>query len=115
MKTGHSVRSNTDKHASFFLLLFALATAATPVASAFRNNSLLTRNNKAIQNTLVKKTRMSSSSLPTEEATSNGRLGIDYPELVVFDLDACFWDQEMYVREIPGYVGGSIHIFICTY
>lgn len=25
-----------------------------------------------------------------------GRVGIDYPELVVFDLDACFWDQEMY-------------------
>jgi len=24
------------------------------------------------------------------------RCGIDYPELVVFDLDACFWDQEMY-------------------
>jgi magnesium-dependent phosphatase 1 len=23
-------------------------------------------------------------------------VGIDYPELVVFDLDACFWDQEMY-------------------
>jgi hypothetical protein len=28
--------------------------------------------------------------------TSNSRCGIDYPELVVFDLDACFWDQEMY-------------------
>lgn len=27
------------------------------------------------------------------------RLGLDYPELVVFDLDACFWDQEMY--EMP--------------
>lgn len=26
-----------------------------------------------------------------------------YPELTVFDLDACFWDQEMYeMREIPG-------------
>lgn len=24
------------------------------------------------------------------------RLGIDYPELVVFDLDACLWDQEMF-------------------
>lgn len=23
-------------------------------------------------------------------------MGIDYPELVVFDLDACLWDQEMY-------------------
>ena len=23
-------------------------------------------------------------------------MGIDYPELVVFDLDACFWDQEMF-------------------
>ena len=23
-------------------------------------------------------------------------LGIEYPELVVFDLDACLWDQEMY-------------------
>jgi hypothetical protein len=28
--------------------------------------------------------------------TCAGRLGIDYPELVVFDLDACLWDQEMY-------------------
>ena len=26
-------------------------------------------------------------------------MGIDFPELVVFDLDACFWDQEMY--EMP--------------
>ena len=26
-------------------------------------------------------------------------MGIDYPELVVFDLDACFWDQEMF--EMP--------------
>ena len=26
----------------------------------------------------------------------DNRVGIDYPELVVFDLDACFWDQEMY-------------------
>jgi hypothetical protein len=25
-----------------------------------------------------------------------GVVGIDYPELVVFDLDACLWDQEMY-------------------
>lgn len=26
-----------------------------------------------------------------------------YPELTVFDLDACFWDQEMYeMRDIPG-------------
>ena len=31
--------------------------------------------------------------------SSNDRCGIDYPELVVFDLDACFWDQEMY--EMP--------------
>jgi len=23
-------------------------------------------------------------------------LGIDYPELVVFDLDACLWDKEMF-------------------
>jgi len=33
---------------------------------------------------------------------NNDRCGIDYPELVVFDLDACFWDQEMYeMSEIP--------------
>ena len=31
--------------------------------------------------------------------TNNDRCGIDYPALVVFDLDACFWDQEMY--EMP--------------
>jgi hypothetical protein len=30
------------------------------------------------------------------------RVGIDYPELVVFDLDACLWDQEMYeMRVLP--------------
>jgi magnesium-dependent phosphatase 1 len=29
------------------------------------------------------------------EATC-GVVGIDYPQLVVFDLDACLWDQEMY-------------------
>jgi hypothetical protein len=27
------------------------------------------------------------------------RLGIDYPELVVFDLDACLWDQETFELE----------------
>lgn len=31
--------------------------------------------------------------------STNDRCGIDYPALVVFDLDACFWDQEMY--EMP--------------
>jgi hypothetical protein len=31
------------------------------------------------------------------------RVGIDYPELVVFDLDACLWDQEMYTMSaLPG-------------
>lgn len=25
-----------------------------------------------------------------------GKVGINYPALVVFDLDACLWDQEMY-------------------
>eukprot|EP00934_Nitzschia_sp_Nitz4_P000870 Nitzschia sp. Nitz4//scaffold218_size35881//11730//12548//NITZ4_007792-RA/size35881-snap-gene-0.31-mRNA-1//-1//CDS//3329542274//870//frame0 len=29
-------------------------------------------------------------------SSSSSRLGVDYPELVVFDLDACFWDQEMF-------------------
>lgn len=27
---------------------------------------------------------------------ASGMMGIDYPQLVVFDLDACLWDQEMY-------------------
>lgn len=35
-------------------------------------------------------------------AATQGRLGIDYPELVVFDLDACFWDQEMFeMSQLP--------------
>ena len=49
----------------------------------------------------------SSIPIPTPSANTNtttntttnaqySRCGIDYPELVVFDLDACFWDQEMY-------------------
>eukprot|EP00536_Pseudo-nitzschia_multiseries_P003084 jgi/Psemu1/301769/fgenesh1_kg.44_\ len=43
---------------------------------------------------------MSSSSTDTTPSSEkNIRCGIDYPELVVFDLDACFWDQEMY--EMP--------------
>ena len=29
------------------------------------------------------------------DATCSAKVGIDYPELVVFDLDACLWDQEM--------------------
>ena len=29
-------------------------------------------------------------------STTSQVVGIDYPELVVFDLDACFWDQEMF-------------------
>ena len=39
---------------------------------------------------------MTSLSLSTN---ANSRCGLDYPALVVFDLDACFWDQEMY--EMP--------------
>uniref|UniRef100_A0A7S4EFJ6 Magnesium-dependent phosphatase-1 n=1 Tax=Pseudo-nitzschia australis TaxID=44445 RepID=A0A7S4EFJ6_9STRA len=40
-----------------------------------------------------------SSSSFNEKQQKDPRCGIDYPELVVFDLDACFWDQEMY--EMP--------------
>ena len=40
-------------------------------------------------------TMTSSSALSVD----NHRCGLEYPELVVFDLDACFWDQEMY--EMP--------------
>jgi len=30
-------------------------------------------------------------------------LGKKYPELLVFDADACFWDKEMYeMRSMPG-------------
>ena len=37
-----------------------------------------------------------------EQCSNNMILGKDYPELVVFDLDACFWDQEMYtMSSIP--------------
>jgi hypothetical protein len=97
MKRGLSVR---------FLLLLALAAAAS-VASAFRNNSLHTNNRKkniiaekvnGSNNKKFDQSNMSSSSTEVA-ATSNNRCGIDYPELVVFDLDACFWDQEMY--EMP--------------
>jgi len=42
----------------------------------------------------------SSSSAPSTSSSSaavaSGVVGIDYPELVVFDLDACLWDQEMF-------------------
>jgi magnesium-dependent phosphatase 1 len=35
-------------------------------------------------------------------SASSRVIGIDYPELVVFDLDACLWDQEMYeMRAMP--------------
>lgn len=45
----------------------------------------------------------SSTCLAMSVATSTqSRVGIDYPELVVFDLDACLWDQEMYeMRALP--------------
>lgn len=34
---------------------------------------------------------------------SSVEVGVDYPELVVFDLDACLWDQEMYTMSaMPG-------------
>lgn len=35
----------------------------------------------------------------TSMGTQGRVVGVDYPELVVFDLDACFWDQEMF--EMP--------------
>ena len=41
---------------------------------------------------------------------------MDYPELVVFDLDACFWDQEMYEmsalpeKTVMGDLNGTIYM-----
>ncbi|CAB9513965.1 methylphosphate capping enzyme [Seminavis robusta] len=32
----------------------------------------------------------------SSSSSTASRVGIDYPELVVFDLDACLWDKEMY-------------------
>ena len=87
MATGPLLRWNTaKKHTTPLLLLLAFATAS----SGFRNTSFQpqTRNTKNRINRLE-----------TCKMSSNDRLGIDYPELVVFDLDACFWDQEMY--EMP--------------
>ena len=92
MKTGPSFR---------FLLLPALVTAAS-VASAFRNNNSLHTNNRikiVNKKKLDHSNNMSSSSTEGAATSSNNRCGIDYPALVVFDLDACFWDQEMY--EMP--------------
>ena len=42
---------------------------------------------------------MNDDNINSNSNSNNNRCGIDYPELVVFDLDACFWDKEMY--EMP--------------
>jgi hypothetical protein len=48
-----------------------------------------------------------------EHQREAGKVGIDYPELVVFDLDACLWDQEMYTmsalpdRTVTGSLNGK--------
>mmetsp|Transcript_11701 Transcript_11701/g.29634 ORF Transcript_11701/g.29634 Transcript_11701/m.29634 type:complete len:202 (-) Transcript_11701:469-1074(-) len=85
MTRGVLLRWNITKQArtSFFVLL--LTSVAT--ASAFRNNSFQIQNRN--KNTIAM----------SEANDNNDRCGIEYPELVVFDLDACFWDQEMY--EMP--------------
>ena len=71
--------------------LFLFATAAVSVASAFRNNSIVLH---------PKKTKTTTTMAASDSSSGDGdRCGIDYPALVVFDLDACFWDQEMY--EMP--------------
>lgn len=43
--------------------------------------------------------RVSSSSKSSSACNMSSSSSASYPELVVFDLDACFWDQEMY--EMP--------------
>mmetsp|Transcript_20298 Transcript_20298/g.28247 ORF Transcript_20298/g.28247 Transcript_20298/m.28247 type:complete len:251 (+) Transcript_20298:148-900(+) len=58
--------------------LFSLARSAFVATTAIRNS----------KNTLTTTTRSMSSDTPA--------LGYAYPELVVFDLDACLWDKEMY-------------------
>lgn len=52
---------------------------------------------------------------------SGMRLGIDYPELVVFDLDACLWDQETFeLNALPnrtelGDLNGTFpHMLLCV-
>jgi len=63
---------------------------------AFLHNSirLLAASTSALQRSSIH-FHPSSTSLLMSTSTS-GVVGIDYPELVVFDLDACLWDQEMY-------------------
>lgn len=41
----------------------------------------------------------SSSAAAGDSSACSALLGFDYPELVVFDLDACLWDKEMF--EMP--------------
>ncbi|VEU36519.1 unnamed protein product [Pseudo-nitzschia multistriata] len=58
----------------------------------FQNtNQIISRNSSS--------RRFSSDSSMSSSSSSPPQCGVDYPELVVFDLDACFWDQEMY--EMP--------------
>lgn len=97
---------------TLLLLLLTLATAASGFLFLFRNDSfqiptIQNRNkgtvaeNKTIKN---RKNRLELCSIVAETSkdsnsknnSNDDRCGIDYPELVVFDLDACLWDQEMY-------------------
>lgn len=97
----NTVKQCTHK-TPFVLLLLLLLALATTVASAFRNNSIQIQNrsNGAIaENTKNRINQLDIFTMAESSSSHNDRCGIDYPELVVFDLDACFWDQEMY--EMP--------------
>jgi magnesium-dependent phosphatase 1 len=79
-----------------------IRTGFLAASTVFRNNNhhhhsrTTTTTTTTIANTRL---GMASASSPS---TTTARVGIDYPELVVFDLDACLWDQEMYeMRAMP--------------
>ena len=119
-----SVISRTTTRLFLLTILIATATSFTTNSRTSSNNRIdyvnvnINNNNVNSNNCIgiITTTKLfadmtsssSSSSSPTPiptpsttTATSNtnaqySRCGIDYPELVVFDLDACFWDQEMY-------------------
>jgi len=85
-----------------FLRTGFLATSVSALLVQHRKNVNVTSRpttnyRKDFGNGLV--TMTSSAASSSASTTDNRQCGLDYPELVVFDLDACFWDQEMY--EMP--------------
>lgn len=66
------------------LFLLCIAFSLKKSVSGFRAVAISTR-----QTTTTRKTF-------TFRMTGSDKTAMNYPELIVFDLDACLWDQEMY-------------------